>query len=221
MAQSTSVKVRILMLLLATGCPAKPAEAPPPRDAGVRESPAIVFLGDSLTAGRGLAEADAVPAKIAERVEAAGFDYRVINAGRSGDTTAGGLTRLNWYLRDTVRLKVLVIGLGSNDAMRGQPIDSIESNLEKIVDATRAKVPDAKILLWSMKTFPNMGEAYREDYEEVFARVAASKKITLIPFPLADVAGRPELNQPDGIHPTKAGTALVAERIWATLKRVL
>lgn len=221
MALSTAVKVRILMLLLATGCTAKPAKAPPPRDAGVRESPAVVFLGDSLTAGRGLAEADAVPAKIAERVEAAGLDYRVINAGRSGDTTAGGLTRLDWYLRDTVRLKVLVIGLGSNDAMRGQPIASIESNLEKIVDATRAKVPDAKILLWSMKTFPNMGEAYREDYEAIFARVAASKKITLIPFPLADVAGRPELNQPDGIHPTKEGTALVAERIWATLKAEL
>jgi acyl-CoA thioesterase I len=183
--------------------------------------PALVFLGDSLTAGLGLAESEAIPSLIQGEVDRAGLSYRVINAGRSGDTSAGGLSRIDWYLRDSVDLRVLVIGLGSNDAMRGLPLASVEENLRAIVQRTRAKYPAVPILLWEMKTFPNMGADYGDAYSALFRRVADSEKIHLIDFPLADVAGHPELNQPDGIHPTAEGATKVAARIWQALRPVL
>ena len=186
----------------------KPAAAP---------APAVVFLGDSLTAGMGLPEQDALPARIQKRLEAAGLPYRAINAGRSGDTSAGGLARLDWYFRESVDLRALVIGLGSNDAMRGLSLTALEENLREIIRRTRERKPTAKIFLWALETFPNLGPEYARGYAEVFPRVAASENVTLIPFPLQDVAGRPELNQSDGIHPTAEGTERVAERIWSVL----
>jgi len=199
---------------LAATRPAAPSSA-------AADAPAIVFLGDSLTAGLGLPESDALPALIQRRLDAAGLRYRAINAGRSGDTTAGGLSRLAWYFRDGVQLQALVIGLGSNDAMRGLSLDALADNLTQIIQRTRQQRPDAKIFLWALETFPNLGPEYARDYAAVFPRVAEREQVTLIPFPLSDVVGRPELNQSDGIHPTSAGTERVAARIWAALEPAL
>jgi acyl-CoA thioesterase I len=182
------------------------------------DTPAIVFLGDSLTAGLGLPEGEALPARIQQHLDAAGLRYRTINAGRSGDTTAGGLARIDWYFRDSVNLRALVIGLGSNDAMRGLSLPAMEDNLRQLIRRTRAQQPVAKIFLWALETFPNLGADYAAQYAAVFPRLAEQEHVTLIPFPLADVVGRPDLNQNDGIHPTAEGTELVAERIWAVLK---
>jgi acyl-CoA thioesterase-1 len=184
-------------------------------------APTIVFLGDSLTAGFGLSENEALPALIQQRVEAAHLPYHVINAGRSGDTTAGGLARIDWYFKDTLDLRALVIGLGSNDAMRGLPLETMESNLREMIRRTRERKPQAKIFLWELKTFPNLGQDYAADYAAVFPRVASAEGVTLIPFPLEPVAAHPELNQSDGIHPTAEGTQKVAERVWATLSPTL
>lgn len=216
----------LVLTLAATSCDEQqqPAqrEAPAPTSGSSVASnaatlPAIVFLGDSLTAGRGLEESEAVPALIQRELDDKRWNYRVINGGRSGDTTAGGLSRLGWYLRDSVNLSVLVIGLGSNDAMRGLPLATIESNLRQIIDQARAARPAVRILLWELRTFPNMGVGYGEEYRKVFTRIAQDMNVGLLPFPLQPVAGKPELNQQDGIHPNAAGTRLVAEHIWAHL----
>jgi acyl-CoA thioesterase-1 len=218
--------VKWLVILSLTGVACR-KEKPALEDKPVTEKapepvrPTIVFLGDSLTAGYGLDESEAVPALIQKKIDAAGLNYRAVNAGRSGDTSAGGLARLDWYLRDSVGLNALVIGLGSNDAMRGLSLPALEQNLTAIIQKTRAYKPDVKIFLWAMKTFPNMGPEYRGGYEEVFAKLARDQKVTLLPFPLADVAGKPELNQEDGIHPTKEGTEKVADRIWNALRPAL
>ncbi|HEU4581698.1 MAG TPA: GDSL-type esterase/lipase family protein, partial [Polyangiaceae bacterium] len=193
----------------------------PVQQASDANVPAIVFLGDSLTAGLGLAQDEALPARIQQRLDAAGLTYRSINAGRSGDTSAGGLARIDWYFREQIDLRALVIGLGSNDAMRGLSLTSLEENLQQLIRRTRERKPSAQIFLWALQTFPNLGPEYARQYAEVFPRVAAREHVTLIPFPLADVAGHPDLNQEDGIHPTAEGTELVAERIWAVLKPAL
>jgi acyl-CoA thioesterase-1 len=171
-----------------------------------------------LTAGRGLARDEALPSLIQQRVDEAGLSYRVINAGRSGDTTAGGLARLGWYLESAGEIGAVVIALGSNDAMRGLPLASVEANLRSIAQRTRAAAPSAKIFIWALETFPNLGADYRAQYAAIFPRVAAEETIALIPFPLRAVAGRPELNQEDGIHPTAEGTRLVADSVWASLR---
>jgi acyl-CoA thioesterase I len=209
------------LLAFMLGCDADtPTPAPgavPPRAAAAESAPTVVFLGDSLTAGFGLAEKESLPALIQQRVDAAHLRYRVVNAGRSGDTTAGGLARIDWYFKDSLDLRVLVIGLGSNDAMRGLPLQTVEDNLRQMIHRTRQRKPQAKIFLWELKTFPNLGQEYAADYAAVFSRVAQSEGISLIPFPLEAVAARPELNQSDGIHPTAEGTVLVADRVWAAL----
>lgn len=221
------VLTALLVLMLLQACQQQPAvkqEQPAAASTSAASSarePAVVFLGDSLTAGLGLSESQALPSLIQQQIDQAGLHYRVINGGRSGDTTAGGLGRVDWYLRDSVDLRVLVIGLGSNDAMRGVPLSTIEENLRAIVQRTRAKHPEVPILLWELKTFPNMGADYGDAYTALFRRVAEQDKLRLIDFPLADVAGRPELNQPDGIHPTAEGTKQVAARVWQSLRPVL
>jgi acyl-CoA thioesterase I len=203
------------------GCDADtptPASGPaPPPAASAESAPTVVFLGDSLIAGFGLAEQESLPALIQRRVDTAHLPYRVVNAGRSGDTTAGGLARIDWYFKDSIDLRALVIGLGSNDAMRGLPLQAVEDNLRQMIHRTRQRKPHAKIFLWELKTFPNLGQEYAGDYAAIFPRVAQSEGVSLIPFPLEDVAARPELNQSDGIHPTAEGTALVADRVWAAL----
>jgi acyl-CoA thioesterase-1 len=180
--------------------------------------PAIIFLGDSLTAGRGLSRAEAYPALLQRRFDGAGMRYRVVNAGRSGDTSAGGLSRLDWYFDATPRVAALVVALGSNDAMRGLALASMEENLVKIVERARRRAPEAKIFLWALRTFPNMGVDYAGRYAEVFPRVARQTGAELIPFPLAQVAGRDELNQADGIHPNAEGMQRVADAVWRALE---
>jgi acyl-CoA thioesterase I len=197
------------------------AAATRPALAPAADAPAIVFLCDSLTAGLGLPANEALPARIQQRLDTAGLAYRAINAGRSGDTTAGGLARLDWYFRDTVDLRALVIGLGSNDAMRGLSLPAMAENLTQIIRRTRQRKPDAKLFLWALETFPNLGPEYAQEYAAVFPRIAEQEHVELIPFPLADVAGHPELNQDDGVHPTAEGTELVADRIWAALRPAL
>jgi acyl-CoA thioesterase-1 len=198
-----------------------PATAPAPAPAAVStaaSAPTIVFLGDSLTAGLGLSEGEALPALIQRRVDDEHLPYHVVNAGRSGDTTAGGLARIDWYFKDSLDLRALVIGLGSNDAMRGLPLETMEANLRQMIRRARERKPNAKIFLWELKTFPNLGQEYAGAYAAVFPRVAQSEAAILIPFPLEAVAARPELNQSDGIHPNAEGTKRVADRVWAIIR---
>jgi acyl-CoA thioesterase I len=180
-------------------------------------SPAVIFLGDSLTAGLGLARSQAMPALIGERLRAEGRELRVINAGRSGDTTAGGLARLTWYLRPELKVHALVIGLGSNDAMRGLSLERAEANLRAIARKTRQFDPQIKIFLFQMQTFPNMGTEFADEYREMFPRVATAEAIELLPFPLEGIAGDPDLNQPDGIHPNAEGTRRMADKVWKAM----
>jgi acyl-CoA thioesterase-1 len=215
MTNQPAVLARTIAALPPRAAASRPL-APPPANA-----PAIVFLGDSLTAGLGLPESQALPARIQQRLSSAGLRYRTINGGRSGDTSAGGLARLDWYFRDSVDLRALVIGLGSNDAMRGLSLSALGDNLTQIIRKTRERKPDALIFLWALETFPNLGPDYAREYAAIFPAVAERERVQLIPFPLADVAGNPRLNQEDGIHPTAEGTELVADRIWAALQPAL
>ena len=183
------------------------------------ERPAIVFLGTSLTAGFGLPESEAFPALIQGRVDTAGLDYRVVNAGVSGDTSAGGLRRLDWLLR--LPVAVLVLELGANDMLRGQPVEALESNLSGILDRTRAAHPNVRLVVAGMRAAPNLGRDYAESFDAVYPRLAQRYAASLLPFLLEDVAARPELNQADGIHPTAEGHELIAERLWRTLEPAL
>lgn len=181
------------------------------------QRPAILFLGDSLTAGRGLAKSEAAPALIQKKLDEQNYGYRVINAGKSGDTTRGGLSRLSWYLTPEQNVKAVVIGLGSNDAMRGVAIEEIESNLKEIIRQVQKYDPSIQVFLYQMHTFPNMGKEYAGRYEKIFPEVSKEMNIELLPFPLESVAGVPELNQDDQIHPTAEGTEIMAENISKSL----
>ncbi|MER3318314.1 MAG: arylesterase [Allomuricauda sp.] len=179
----------------------------------------ILFFGDSLTAGYGLEVSQAFPAVIQEKIDSLGLDYTVINAGLSGETTASGKNRLEWVLEDDI--DIIIIELGANDGLRGVPLTETESNLQSMVDTVQSKLPDAKIILAGMKIPPNMGPEYTSKFESIFPELATSENIKLIPFLLNNVAGIPELNQGDGIHPTVKGQKLVAENVWKVLKPIL
>lgn len=181
--------------------------------------PVIVFLGTSLTAGYGLEESQAYPALIEERLRAEGLAYRVINAGVSGDTSAGGLRRLAWLLRMPVA--VLVLELGANDMLRGQGVEQLRTNLRRILDRTREAHPDVALVIAGMRAAPNLGREYGDRFDAVYPALAAEYDAPLVPFLLEDVAARRDLNQADGIHPTAEGHALIAERVWETLAPVL
>ncbi len=195
---------------------AAPKAAPAPEPA---ERPAIVFLGTSLTAGLGLPESEAFPALIQTRVDDAGLDYRVVNAGVSGDTSAGGLRRLDWLLR--LPVAVLVLELGANDMLRGQPPAAVEENLAAILARTREAHPGVRFVLVGMRAAPNLGRDYARAFDAVYPRIAERFDTAFVPFLLEDVAARPELNQIDGIHPTAEGHVLIAQRVWQTLEPVL
>lgn len=181
--------------------------------------PAIVFLGTSLTAGYGLPEDEAYPALIQGRLDAAGLAYRVVNAGVSGDTSAGGLRRLDWLLK--LPIAVLVVELGANDMLRGQSIEALERNLAAIFERTRAAHPEARLVVEGMRAAPNLGRDYATAFDAIYPRVAERFDAALVPFVLEDVVARPQLNQADGIHPTAEGHALIAERVWQTLEPVV
>lgn len=179
----------------------------------------ILFLGDSITAGNGLELSQAFPALIQEKIDAKGWRFKAINAGQSGDTSAGALDRLNWLLKN--RVEVLVLELGGNDGLRGLPVESTRKNLQLIIDRTKAKYPSARIVVAGMKVPPNMGREYGDKFEAIFADLAKRNKAPLIPFVLEGVGGVPALNLPDGIHPTAKGQEIVAATVWKTLEPVL
>jgi len=177
-------------------------------------APVIAVLGDSLTAGLGVAADEAFPAKLQARLQRDGYRYRVVNAGVSGDTTASGLRRVDWVLRS--RPEIVVVALGANDGLRGLGVAAMRANLTQIVERLRAA--GARVLLAGMRVPPNYGDDYARRFEQAFAEVAARTGATFMPFLLAGVAGDPALNQPDGIHPTAGGQALVADNLWTYLK---
>jgi acyl-CoA thioesterase-1 len=179
----------------------------------------IVFLGDSLAAGLGVQPAEAFPALIAEKIRAAGLPFEVENAGLSGDTSAGGLRRIEWLLQRPI--DVLVLELGGNDGLRGQQLKSLKGNLQAIIDKTKAKNPQIKIVVAGMQVPPNLGAEYASGFERVFAELAKENNAVLIPFLLEGVGGNRELNQQDLIHPSAAGHRIIAELVWRTLEPIL
>ena len=187
------------------------AAAPTPRN--------ILFLGDSITAGYGLEPAQAYPALIQNKIDAKRWPFKVINAGQSGDTTAGGLSRMDWLLRSPI--DVLVLELGGNDGLRGLPAATTRKNLQAIIDRSREKYPDAKIVLAGMRVPPNMGRDYAKQFDAIFADIAKKNKAALVPFVLEGVGGVPALNLPDGIHPTAKGHEIVAANVWKVLEPIL
>jgi len=179
--------------------------------------PLVIFLGDSLTAGNGLPADDAFPALVAKMLDEKGRPVRVVNAGVSGDTARGGLERVGWLLEQKPEL--LVVGLGVNDAFRGQPVDRIEANLRAIVK--QAKSARARVLLLGMRVPTNYGPDYAEAFAAIYPRIAKSEKVTLMPFLLDGVGGHPELNLDDGIHPNQEGQRMVANNVLDYVERAL
>jgi len=182
--------------------------------------PRVVFLGTSITAGFGLElEAEGYVAVLARVAEAEGRPFQAVNAGVSGETSAGGLRRLDWILREP--LDVLVIELGGNDGLRGQAPDAMAANLTEIIRRARTRYPEARFVLAGMEAPPNLGEAYTSAFRAVFPAVADEEDAVLVPFLLVGVAGVPELNQNDRIHPTPEGHRRIAETVWPILRDVL
>ena len=188
---------------------------------GAAELKTILFFGDSLTAGYGLEDpsVQAFPALIQKKIDDAGLPWSAVNAGLSGETSAGGLRRVDWILRQHV--KVFVLELGGNDGLRGLPPETTRANLQAIIDRVRAKYPAAKIVLAGIAAPPNMGADFTRAFAAIFPELAEKNGVTLIPFLLEGVGGRPEFNQPDGIHPNVQGHAIVAETVWKVLKPLL
>jgi acyl-CoA thioesterase-1 len=200
---------RIASLLIV--CLSLIAAAPAPR--------IVLFLGDSITAGYGLEPSQAFPGLIEDKIAAKNWNIRVINAGQTGDTTAGGLNRVDWLLRSAI--DVLVVELGGNDGLRGLPPETTRKNLQAIIDRAREKYPEVKIILAGMKVPPNMGRDYGKKFEAIYSDLAKKNKAILIPFVLEGVGGVRELNLPDGIHPTAKGHEIIANNVWKVLEPVL
>ena len=179
----------------------------------------ILVLGDSLAAGYGLDPSEAFPALLQEKIDAKGWPYKVVNAGLSGDTTAGGLRRLDWLLKQTVDF--LVLELGGNDGLRGISTEATQANLQAIVDRTRAEYPGVQVIIAGMRMPPNLGADYVERFEKIFASVAKEKNAALVPFLLEGVGGSSELNQADRVHPTARGQVILADNVWNVLGPLL
>ncbi len=179
--------------------------------------PRVVVLGDSLTAGLGLSLKNAYPTLLQERISGEGLRYTVVNAGGSGDTSAGGLARLDWALDGDVR--VLIVALGGNDGLRGLPPSELATNLSTIIE--RAQGRGIAVILAGMEAPPNFGRQYTDEFHRVFPTLAGKYKLPLVPFLLEGVAGMASLNQSDGIHPTAEGARIVADNVWKVLKPVL
>ncbi len=221
-----------LLLSVVTGCgssdsktestaetitsPAKPADTKP-ADSAPKKT--ILFYGNSLTAGYGVEPSQAFPALIGKKIDSLELDYSIVNAGLSGETTAGGKSRISWVLRKPV--DVFVLELGGNDGLRGLPLSATRQNLQAIIDTVRAKSPQAQIVLAGMQIPPNMGTTYANEFRELYKQLAAKNKLVLIPFLLEGVGGVQKLNQPDGIHPTVAGHRIVANTVWQVLQPIL
>jgi acyl-CoA thioesterase-1 len=200
----------MLALAAALGCM---AQAAAPRT--------IIFFGDSLTAGLGLADpgAQSFPARVQGKINAEHLPWRVVNAGLSGETSAGGLRRIDWVLNQ--RADVLVLELGGNDGLRGTATDVTKANLQAIIDRVRSRFPDARIVLAGMRMPESMGPDYADAFRAIFPALAARNRLVLIPFLLEGVAANPDLNQADGIHPNAAGAEIVAATVWKSILPLL
>lgn len=179
----------------------------------------ILCFGNSLTAGYGLDEQEAWPALLQARLDSINEPYTVVNAGLSGETTSGGLNRLDWVIKQKVDL--FILELGANDMLRGLAVDNTKENLEKIITKVSTKYPEAKIILAGMLAPPNMGDGYEKDFNRIFSDLAMKHKAALIPFLLDEVAGKKDLNLPDGKHPNLAGQKIVLENVWAALSPLI
>ena len=200
---------------------ASPSDAAPPATTTPPETePGVVlFLGTSLTAGYGLDADDAYPALVQAMIDSAGLPFRAVNAGVSGETSAGALRRIDWLLRQPVA--VLVLESGANDGLRGQDPERMRENLREIIERTRVAHPDARVVIAGMEAPPNLGEQYTSAFRAVYPDLAREYDAVLIPFLLEGVAGVPELNQTDGIHPTAEGQGIIARTVWRLLEPVL
>lgn len=201
----------------AASAPPAPAAAAPGVEKTARSSsvPRIIFLGDSLTAGLGLDIAQSFPALIQKRIDAGSYEYEVVNAGVSGDTSAGGLRRLEWALGEGTPA-ILVVALGGNDGLRGLPTEQLENNLAQIIEHGQKR--NLTVILAGMEAPPNFGAEYTARFRNVYTSLAERYRIRLIPFLLDGVAGNPTLNQADGIHPNIRGAELVADLVWRVLQ---
>ena len=179
----------------------------------------IVFLGDSLSAGSGVKPQEAFPAVVEQKIRERGLPFEVVNAGLGGDTTAGGLRRIDWLLQREI--DVLVLELGGNDGLRGLPVANMKANLQAMIDKARAKNPQVKIVIAGMRMPSNLGAPYAEEFRQAFFDVANANKATMIPFLLEGVGGARDLNQPDQIHPNPRGHQIVADVVWKTLEPLL
>ena len=220
-----------LMTIAASGCGAREDRAPDRRDttgtlpaarateesAPAPSAPRIVVLGDSLTAGLGIDVAQAYPAVLQRRVKERGLDYQIVNAGVSGDTSAGGLARLDWALDGDVRM--LVLALGANDGLRGLPVEELKRNLAQIIERVQAR--HITVVLAGMEAPPNFGPQYTAGFRDVYPALARQYHVKLVPFLLDGVAADDALNQRDGIHPNSRGAQIVADNIWSVLGPML
>jgi acyl-CoA thioesterase I len=179
----------------------------------------ILFFGDSLTAGYGLSTEEAFPALIEKMFSKNGKPAKVVNAGLSGETSAGGLSRIDWILKQPVDL--FILELGANDGLRGLPLDQTRKNLQAIIDKVKAKNPSVKIVIAGMMVPPNMGKDYTTNFQKIFPELAKKNNATLIPFLLQDVAGNEKLNLTDGIHPNVQGHKIVAENVYKIIQGLI
>ncbi|HTE25375.1 arylesterase [Flavitalea sp.] len=216
----------MLIVLIISGCgnsekqkPQAGTKAAGDDSANVTNTKTILFFGNSLTAGYGLDVSEAFPALIQARIDSLKLPYKVVNAGLSGETSAGGKNRIGWLLRQKV--DVFVLELGANDGLRGIPVKETVKNLQDIIDSVKTKNPETKMIMTGMQVPPNMGSTYSTEFRNIFAELAKKNNMALVPFVLEGVGGIPELNQGDGIHPTAPGHRVVAENVWQILKPML
>jgi len=177
----------------------------------------ILFFGNSLTAGYGIDADDSFAGLTKKRIDSLGLNFKVINGGLSGETTAGGLSRLDWFLEE--KPEIFVLELGGNDGLRGIELSETKKNLIAIIKKVQTKFPETKIILAGMQIPPNMGQEYATEFAEIYPAVAKEMNVTLIPFLLENVGGVPDLNLPDGIHPTEEGHQLVFETLWPFIEQ--
>ncbi|PSR11306.1 MAG: arylesterase [Bacteroidetes bacterium] len=222
----------VLLLLLCWSCgqepqPAAAATSKPAAAATVavdstkpaRKKARIIFFGDSLTAGYGLDEQYSFPSLIQDKIDSLGLNYEVVNAGLSGETSAGGINRIDWVMEQPV--DVFILELGGNDALRGFDLATTRTNLQGILDKVKAKYPTAQLIVAGMEAPPNMGSAYAREFRTIYQKLATDNHAALIPFLLADVGGIPTLNLADRIHPNEQGQVIVAGNVWRVLGEVL
>jgi acyl-CoA thioesterase-1 len=212
------LRSRAVLVALLAALPLQSAEAAKRDPSNVIT---IVALGDSLTAGYGLSRKQAYPALLSEKMREAGYEFEIVNAGSSGDTTTGGLRRLPAILRAHKKIDVLILELGINDAFRGVPIDQIRSNLQAIIDQTRARHPNVAIVVAGMQLPDFSSNDYVGAFGAIFAPLAEKNRATLIPYFLEGIGGNPELNQWDRVHPNAAGQRVLAENVWRVLEPLL